>query len=95
MGKEIQKPKVMKKYSHDYSKVAEAESMLCRVQRLMANESYNAALERVNEAREILLTYLSGDNMVEDSDVYDGWCKSYEVDQELEQEGRCTPSGEG
>ncbi len=73
----------MKKYSHDYTKVSEAESLLYRVTRLMANECYDAALERVNEARELLQTYINGDNMVEDSDVYDGWCKSYEVEQEL------------
>ncbi len=73
----------MKKYSHDYTKAAEVQSLLYRVTRLMANECYDAALERVNEARELLQTYLNGDNMVEDSDVYDGWCKSYEVEQEL------------
>lgn len=73
----------MKKYSHDYTKVYEAESLLYRATRLMANECYDAALKRVNEARELLQTYLNGDNMVEDSDVYDGWCKSYEVEQEL------------
>jgi hypothetical protein len=49
----------------------------------MANECYDAALERVNEARDLLQNYLNGDNMVEDSDVYDGWCKSYEVEKEL------------
>ncbi len=73
----------MKKYSHDYSKVAEAESLLYTATRLMANECYDAALDRINEVRGILQTYLSRDNMVEDSDVYDGWCKSTEVEKEL------------
>lgn len=54
----------MKKYSHDYSKVAEAERQLYTVTRLMAIECNIAALDRINEVRGILQDYLSHDNMV-------------------------------
>lgn len=69
----------MKRYNHDYTKVYEVEDMLYSVTRLLANECYNAAAERVNEARQLLQEYLSQDNMVEDSDVTDGWCKALDV----------------
>lgn len=73
----------MKKYSHDYSKVAEAERQLYTATRLMSIECYIAALDRINEVRGILQTYLAQDNMVEDRNVYDGWCKSTEVEKVL------------
>ncbi len=66
----------MKQYSHDYTIVAEAERTLYSAYRLMANECYDAALKRINEAREHLQIYLNQDNMVEDDDVADGWIKA-------------------
>ena len=69
----------MRKYSHDYTKVCEAESMLYRATRLIANGCYDAAVERINEARLLLQEYLAQDNMVEDDDVADGWVKASEV----------------
>ncbi len=69
----------MKQYSHDYSKVAEAESLLYSATQLMANESWDAALERINETRQLLQEYLAKDNMVEDDDVADGWVKSIDT----------------
>lgn len=71
----------MKQYSHDYTKVSEAESLLYSATRLMANECHNAAVERINEARQLLQAYLSEDNMVEDDDVADGWVKAHEVEE--------------
>lgn len=69
----------MKQYSHDYTKVSQAESLLHRVSRLLANECYDEAAENVNEARYLLQEYLSQDNMVEDDDVADGWVKARDV----------------
>lgn len=69
----------MKQYSLDYTKVSEAESLLYRATRLMANECYYAAHERINGARQLLQEFLSKDNMVEDDDVADGWVKAREV----------------
>ncbi len=69
----------MKQYSHDYTKVAEAERTLYSAQRLIANECYDAALKRIIEARELLQIYLSQDNMIEDDDVADGWVEAHEV----------------
>lgn len=71
----------MKQYSHDYTKVSEAENLLYSATRLMANECHDAAVERINEARQLLQTYLSEDNMFEDDDVADGWVKAHEVDE--------------
>ena len=66
----------MKQYSHDYTKPSEVESLLYSATRLMANECYDAAVERINEARQLLQEYLAQDNMVKDDDVADGWVKA-------------------
>lgn len=71
----------MKQYSHDYTKPNEAEKLLYRATRLMANECYEAAVERINEARQLLQEYLAQDNMVEDDDVAVGWVKAHEVEE--------------
>ena len=57
----------MKQYSHDYTKPSEVDSLLYSATRLMANECYDAAVERINEARQLLQEYLAQDNMVEDN----------------------------
>ena len=69
----------MKQYSHDYTKPSEAESLLYRASRLIANECYDTAAERINEARRLLQEYLAQDNMVEDDDVADGWVKAHDI----------------
>lgn len=71
----------MKQYSHNYTKPSQAESLLYSATRLMANECYDAAVERINEARQLLQEYLSVDNMVEDNDVADGWVKAHDVEE--------------
>ncbi len=76
----------MKEYSHDYTKVAEAENLLYSATRLIANECWDAALDRINETRKLLQQYLSQDNMVEDDDVADGWVKASDTfdDEQLD-----------
>lgn len=74
----------MQQYSHDYTLIREAMDSLYSATRLHANECYHEALERINEARTLLTQYLSQDNMVPDDDVYDGWYKASDVEQELE-----------
>jgi hypothetical protein len=74
----------MKKYSHDYTLIREAMDSLYSATRLHANECYDDALKRINEARTILSQYLSQDNMIPDDDCCDGWYKSNEVETELE-----------
>lgn len=69
----------MKQYSHDYTKPSEADSLLYSATRLMANDCQVAAVERINEARQLLQEYLSQDNMVQDNDVADGWVKAQDV----------------
>lgn len=71
----------MKQFSHDYTKPSQADSLLYSAQRLMAYECYDAAVERINEARQLLQEYLSVDNMVEDDDVADGWVKAHDVEK--------------
>lgn len=71
----------MKTYSHDYSKPSEVDTLLYSAQRLIANECYDAAAERINEARELILQYLAEDNMIEDDDVADGWVKMSDIEK--------------
>lgn len=59
----------MKQNSHDYSKVLETMDLLYSATRLMANECYDAALERINEARQLLQEYLSQVSMADDDGV--------------------------
>lgn len=77
----------MKQYSHNYTMPSQAESLLYSATRLMANECYDAAVERINEARQILQEYLSVDNMVEDNDVADGWVKAHDVEELVNEMG--------
>lgn len=69
----------MKTYSHDYTKVSEAESLLYSASRLMANERYDEAIERIDEARRLLQEYLALDNMVEDGEVAYGWVRVSDI----------------
>lgn len=77
----------MKQYSHNYTKPSQAESLLYSATRLMANECYDAAVERINEARQLLQEYLAEDNMIEDDDVADGWVKAHEVKELVNEMG--------
>lgn len=52
----------MKRKFHDYTKPAEAESLLYDAQRLIANDCIYDAEQRIIQAREILQQYLSQDN---------------------------------
>lgn len=74
----------MQKYSHDYTLVSEAESRLYAAQQLEAHEQPEEAWKHIADARQKLQQYLSQDNMVPDDDVYDGWYKASDVEQELE-----------
>lgn len=74
----------MQKYSHDYTLVSEAESHLYAAQQLEAHEQPEEAWKHIADARQTLQQYLSQDNMVPDNDVYDGWYKASDVEQELE-----------
>lgn len=69
----------MKRYNHDYSKVAEVDSLLYRALWLMNAKSYDDAMQSIYEARELLWKYRSADNMVEDNDAADGWVRSRDV----------------
>lgn len=54
---DITKPKI-KQYRHDYTKLSEVEELLYRASRLLANDCFVAASERINEARQLLLEYI-------------------------------------
>ncbi len=71
----------MKTYSHDYSKPSEVDTLLYSASRLLANECYDAAAERINEASQLIRQYLAADNMVEDDDVADGWVKMSDIEK--------------
>jgi len=69
----------MKRYTHDYTKPSEAESLLYSASRLLANECYDAAQERINEARLLLQQYISQDNMMEDDDIEGGYVRYNDI----------------
>ena len=75
----------MKRYTHDYTKPSEADSLLYSATRFMANECYDAALERINEARAILQQYLAQDNMIEDEEVEGGYVRYQDISGFLEE----------
>lgn len=79
----------MQKYTHDYTMPSEIDDLLFRAQRLMANECYQAATERINEARQILQLYLSNDNMIPDDDTEDGWVHYRDVLRLIEKNSSC------
>lgn len=69
----------MRQYSHDYTKVSEAERALYAAQQLNAHDDTTESWKRIEDARLLLQEYLAQDNMVEDDDVADGWVKASEV----------------
>lgn len=73
----------MQRYSHDYTNPSVVDYLLYRASKLIANESYDEARVRINEARHLLQEYLASDNMVPDDDVAYGWYKAQEVDQNM------------
>lgn len=66
----------MIQYSHDYTKVAAAESHLYAAQQLNAHDDPIEAWKHIEDARQLLQEYLAQDNMVKDDDVADGWVKA-------------------
>ena len=68
----------MKTYSIDFTKISEAESTLYSATRLMANDCYDAALERIDEARKLLQEFMNQENLVEDDGLADGLIKQSE-----------------
>jgi len=69
----------MKQYSHDYTLVREADSLLYSAMRAQADGHRDTAMAHIGEARQKLQQFLSQDNMVEDDDVADGWVKASDV----------------
>ncbi len=75
----------MKQYSHDYSLVSKAESLLHDVWQALATDNKDDAQKMVENARSLLQQYTSQDNMVEDNDCY-GWVKASDTfnDEQLD-----------
>lgn len=64
----------MKIYTHDYTLPSQVESQLYFAQQQLRQDNTQTALAAIGCARELLNSYLSQDNMVEDDDV-EGWVK--------------------
>lgn len=75
----------MKTYSIDYTKISEAESTLYSATRLMANECYEAAQERIEETRKLLQEFLNQDNLVEDDDLADGLVRQSDAEAAIKE----------
>lgn len=69
----------MKIYSFDYSLVAEAENDLYDAQAFLSQDNTERAMSRITTSRSLLQLFLNQDNMIEDDDVYDGWCRLQDV----------------
>ena len=65
----------MKTYSHDYTKVSDAEHKLYLALRHLAGDRCRLAQDYIEQARGLLQEYLSADNMIEDDDCYPAWIK--------------------
>lgn len=76
---------IMKQYSHDYTKVSEAESHLYAAQQLNAHDDPIEAWKHIEDARRLLQEYLSQDNMVEDDDVENGWVHYNDAIREIKE----------
>lgn len=76
----------MKQYSHDYTKVADAESHLYAAQQLNAHDDPIEAWKHIEDARRLLQEYLAQDNMVPDDDIENGWVRACDAfgDNELD-----------
>lgn len=74
----------MKQYSHDYTLPSLAESLLQTADAAIRLEDYDKASKLINDARQTLQQYLSQDNMIEDSDVENGWVLFNDAANELE-----------
>lgn len=61
------------------TKVSEAESHLYAAQQLNAHDDPVEAWKHIEDARRLLQEYLSQDNMVEDSDLEDGWVRAKDI----------------
>lgn len=72
----------MKKYYHDYRLPRQALGTLTRASDLFRQDGLTTASDYVDRARSILDEYLSQDNMVEDDDVYPGWIRATDLEQE-------------
>lgn len=75
----------MKTYSIDYTKISEAENSLYSATRLMANDCYDAAQERIEEARKLLQEFLNQDNLVEDDDLADGLVRQSDAEAAIKE----------
>ena len=76
----------MKQYSHDYTKVTDAESHLYAAQQLNAHDDPIEAWKHIENARRLLQEYLAQDNMVPDDDTENGWVRASDAfdDNELD-----------
>lgn len=73
----------MKIYTHDYSLPSAAESLLYKAQKAFAEDAPETALEHICQARELLQTYLAGDNIRSDADAY-GFVKQGETFDDMQ-----------
>lgn len=70
----------MKTYTHDYTLPSQVDSQLYFAQQQLRQGNIQTALAAIGCARELLNSYLSQDNMVEDDDVYPGWIKATDLE---------------
>ena len=63
-------------YAHDYTLAEQADKSLYEARLLFSRGSYSSATQKLNDARDKLLKYLTSDNLVEGYEYFDGMIKA-------------------
>lgn len=73
----------MKRYTHDYTKAAEANAHMYAALQEARRDNLAGAIEQILNARWLMDEYLASDNMVPDEDIAFGWYRAEEVEQNM------------
>lgn len=73
----------MKRYTHDYTKAAEANAHMYAAYLAARTGDKDRAVKHILNARQLMDEYLASDNMVPSEDIAFGWCRAEEVEQNM------------
>lgn len=73
----------MQKYTHDYTKAAQANTHMYAALYYARREDLTNCVAQILAARQLMDEYLASENMVPDEDIAFGWYRAEEVDYKL------------
>lgn len=73
----------MKRYTHDYTKAAQANTHMYAALHYARREDITNCIAQILAARRLMDEYLASDNMIADEDTAFGWYRTEEVDEIL------------